>query len=187
LLSSIGFAKLESEPSVYAHPAADNSTTILVSYVDDFLIAVTPGCAEKVQGDIMSIMMCKDLGLVSSFLGIQVDCDRTQGTVILSSPRYIWKIVHLMGMQDSKYANTLASHTSVLLPCEPGTLALDYPYLSAIGRLLWLALTVRPDIAYIIRALARHTQSYTQAHITAIKRVLRYLNHTSDISICYGY
>jgi hypothetical protein len=90
-----------------------------------------------------------------------------------------------MGMQDSKYTNMLASHTSVLLPREPRTPALDYPYLSAIGRLLWLTLTVHPNIAYIVRALAQHTQSYTQAHITTIKQVLHYLNHTSDIGITY--
>jgi hypothetical protein len=136
LLGTIGFAKLESEPSVYARPAPDNSITILASYVDDFLIAATPGCAEKVRTDIMSIFTCKDLGPVSSFLGIQVDRDRSQGTIKLSSPRYIRKIVLLMGMQDSKYANTPASHTTVLLPRDPGLLAPDYPYLSAIGRLL---------------------------------------------------
>jgi hypothetical protein len=91
----------------------------------------------------------------------------------------------LMGMQDSKYASMPASHTTVLLPHDPGTPAPNYPYLSAIGRLLWLALTVRPDISFIVGALTRHTHCFTPAHITAIKRTLRYLNHTSDIGITY--
>jgi hypothetical protein len=154
LLSTIGFVRLESQPSVYAHPAPDNSVTILASYVDDFLIAATPGCAEKVRSDIMSIFTCKDLGPVSSFLGIQVDRDRSQGTIQLSSPQYIRKIVLLMGMQDSKYASTPSSHTTTLLPREPGVPAIDYLYLSALGRLLWLSLMVRPDISYIVGALA---------------------------------
>ncbi|KAB5588052.1 hypothetical protein CTheo_8507 [Ceratobasidium theobromae] len=103
----------------------------------------------------------------------------------LSMPGYIKKIIVQMGMENCATAHTPASHTTVLMPRTPEEAAPDYPYLSAIGRLLWLALTVRPELAYIVGALARHTQSFTNAHITAIKRVLRYLAGTPEVGIHY--
>src|SRR4051812_34368320 len=61
----------------------------------------------------------------------------------------------------------------------------NYLYLSAIGHLLWLSITICPDIAYIVNSLARHTHTFTEVHITAVKRVVRYLNFTYDLGITY--
>ncbi|KAB5588095.1 Copia protein [Ceratobasidium theobromae] len=184
LLEGIGFNRLMSETSVYTR-REDHNIAIIASYVDDFLILTTRGYADKVRDDIMGILKSKDLGPISSFLGIQVDRDRKDKTLKLSMPNYIKKVLPMMGMDGCAGANTPASHTTVLTPRAPDQVAPDYPYLSAIGRLLWLALTVRPDISFIVGALARHTQTYTNAHITAIKRVLRYLSSSSEVGLHY--
>ncbi|KAB5587862.1 Copia protein [Ceratobasidium theobromae] len=184
LFGQIGFTRLESETSIYIRHQGDK-IAIIASYVDDLLIVTSRGYSDKVQDDIASIFKCKDLGPISLFLGIQIERDCKASTMKLSMPGYIKKIIIQMGMENCAMAHTPASHMTVLMPHTPEEAAPNYPYLSAIGRLLWLALTVCPELAYIIGALTRHTQSFTNAHITAIKQVLRYLAGTPEVGIHY--
>jgi hypothetical protein len=58
-------------------------------------------------------------------------------------------------------------------------------YATMIGKLMFAALCTRPDIAYTVNHLAQFTSCFGLAHITAIKRVLRYLKGTSFISLTY--
>jgi hypothetical protein len=51
-------------------------------------------------------------------------------------------------------------------------------YMSLIGSLMYVALATRPGIAYAVTALSRDNTSPLQMHLTAAKRVLRYLKTT---------
>jgi hypothetical protein len=64
-------------------------------------------------------------------------------------------------------------------------LGLDKPYLSAIGALMFLANQTRPDIAFPMNLLARHSAEPTIKHWNGIKRILRYLNGTRDLGLYY--
>ena len=61
----------------------------------------------------------------------------------------------------------------------------QYPYISIIGSLMYLALTTRPDIAYAARVLARFNSNPGLAHWQAAKHVLRYLKGTLDHKLVY--
>jgi hypothetical protein len=56
-------------------------------------------------------------------------------------------------------------------------------YGTAIGQLLYLMTRTRPDIAAAVGVLARQVACPTRIHLTAVKRVLRYLKGTSDYGI----
>lgn len=58
-------------------------------------------------------------------------------------------------------------------------------YARLLGELQFLANTTRPDIAYTINRLASYTANPSIQHITALKRVLRYLAGTKDNGITY--
>jgi hypothetical protein len=45
----------------------------------------------------------------------------------------------------------------------------NYPYLSAIGALMYLANSTRPDIAFAVNLLARYSAAPTKRHWTGIK------------------
>ena len=51
-------------------------------------------------------------------------------------------------------------------------------YLSIVGSLMFAALGTRPDISYSVTALSRYNVRPLQMHLTAAKRVLRYLKTT---------
>jgi hypothetical protein len=59
------------------------------------------------------------------------------------------------------------------------------PYLSAIGALMYLANSTRPDIAFAVNLLARHSAKPTKRHWEGVKTVLRYLNGTRNLGLFY--
>ena len=56
----------------------------------------------------------------------------------------------------------------------------EIPYLSVIGALMYLANCTRPNIAFAVNLLARHSADPTRRHWTGAKCILRYLNGTKD-------
>jgi hypothetical protein len=64
-------------------------------------------------------------------------------------------------------------------------LGAKYPYLSAIGALMYLASNTRPDIAFAVNCLTRHSAAHTMHHWNHIKNILRYLNDTIDLGLFF--
>ncbi len=61
----------------------------------------------------------------------------------------------------------------------------DMPYRQAIGSLMYLMITTRPEIAYAIGKLSQHNQTPRDHDWVAVKRVLRYISGTRDYGILY--
>ncbi|XP_046868883.1 secreted RxLR effector protein 161-like [Drosophila willistoni] len=58
-------------------------------------------------------------------------------------------------------------------------------YQSAIGELMWLALTSRPDIYHSVIKLAQRNKEPHSEHVAAVKHVMRYLAATKDLKLHY--
>jgi hypothetical protein len=54
------------------------------------------------------------------------------------------------------------------------------PYRSAIGSLMYAAISTRPDLSHSVNYLSRFMNNYGQPHWKAVQRVIRYLNSTKD-------
>eukprot|EP00972_Heterocapsa_arctica_P042250 6228655-Heterocapsa_arctica.AAC.1 len=67
------------------------------------------------------------------------------------------------------------------MPLEEGEKELDEAchrrYRALVGKLMWLS-SVRPDLGYTIKELARSLQTPTAENEACLKRVLRYLIST---------
>ena len=59
------------------------------------------------------------------------------------------------------------------------------PYLSAVGSLMYLATSTRPDIAYSVGLLARFSSNPGMRHWAAVKHLMRYLKGTLDFKLVY--
>jgi hypothetical protein len=72
-------------------------------------------------------------------------------------------------------------------PIQEGedVLGAEYPYLSAIGALMYLANNTRPDIAFVVNCLIRYSAAPTMCHWNNIKNILRYLNGTIDLGLFF--
>jgi hypothetical protein len=62
----------------------------------------------------------------------------------------------------------------------------EFPYLSAIGELMYLANNSWPDIAFAVNLLARYSAAPTKRHWTGIKNIFRYLNGMRDLGLFYS-
>lgn len=58
-------------------------------------------------------------------------------------------------------------------------------YQSMVGSLLYAAIATRPDISHAVGVVAKFNSGPNEAHLTAVKRILRYLKGTSDITLKY--
>lgn len=76
--------------------------------------------------------------------------------------------------------NLVAATADEAAALDPAT-----PYRAAIGALLWLSLSTRPDISFAVFVVGRYSASPRPAHWTAVKRILRYLAGMPFLGITY--
>ncbi|MCO5591482.1 hypothetical protein L7F22_045466 [Adiantum nelumboides] len=60
------------------------------------------------------------------------------------------------------------------------------PYASACGSLMYAMVATRPDIAFAVGVVNGFMSNLGKKHWEAVKGVLRYLNATKDMCICFG-
>ncbi|XP_039304387.1 secreted RxLR effector protein 161-like [Solenopsis invicta] len=60
-----------------------------------------------------------------------------------------------------------------------------FPYREATGCLNYIATVSRPDISYAVSKLARYSNDPQQLHWKAVKRVMKYLKGTIDVSLYF--
>jgi hypothetical protein len=68
---------------------------------------------------------------------------------------------------------------------EEEVLRPEYPYLSVIGALMYLVNNSRPDIAFAVNCLVRHSTSPTMRHRNDIKNIFRYLHGMADLELFF--
>ena len=59
------------------------------------------------------------------------------------------------------------------------------PYTSALGSLMYAMLCTIPDICFAVGLVSRYQSDAGPTHWKAVKRIMRYLNGTSDYTLCY--
>ena len=162
-------------------------------FVDDISIASSSKVAiQLVKDALASHFKVRDLGPVSSLLGVQVTRDRSKRTLQLSQRQYIIDILARFNMADCKTVQTPmdpgARLSSSQSPTTPEAIAAmsTVPYSSAVGALMYLSVATRPDIAYAVGVLCRFSSNPGEAHWTACKHLLRYLQGTKDLKMTYG-
>ena len=79
--------------------------------------------------------------------------------------------------------NIKVSKNSDKYVCDAKTQA---NYRTLLGELMYLMVQTRPDLAYSVSRLAQFMSNPREEHWTALKRVLRYLQSTRELGICYA-
>ncbi|WVZ96570.1 hypothetical protein U9M48_042192 [Paspalum notatum var. saurae] len=121
----------------------------------------------------------KDLGVLHCFLGVTVE-PRPSG--LLHQRRYTLDILEQAGMTDCNPCSTPVD-TQANLSEDVGTPVADpTAYRSLAGALQYLTFT-RPDITYAVQQVHLHMHDPREPHLTALKRLLRYLRGTVDYGL----
>ena len=93
-------------------------------------------------------------------------------------------ILKKFGMEDAKPIKTPMATNEHLDLDEGGNPVDQKLYCSMICSLLYLTAS-RPDIMFNVRICARFQVAPRECHLTAVKRILRYLKFTPNIGLCY--
>ena len=126
-----------------------------------------------------------DIGPLRCFLGMALE--RTKAGYKFHQKAYIDALLPKNGMTESHDANTpIETHTQLEISSGDIDAPVDQKtYLAIVGSLMYAALGTRPDISYAISLLSRCDSDPRTCHLTAAKRVLRYLKKTKHLKLVY--
>jgi hypothetical protein len=133
----------------------------------------------------MTIFDARDLGETNHYLGINIIRDRGSGTIKLSQELMITQMIEQYEQEDAKILSTPLSPSIKLNTTEGDLIDTSvYPYSQLVGKLMYLMVCTRPDIAYSVGALARYMSKPRMPQ--AAKGLTRYLAGTTKHGLIYG-
>jgi hypothetical protein len=122
----------------------------------------------------------KDLGPLHHFLGITVEWRPDK--LFLHQRTYTLDILKRAVMTDCKPCSTLVDLRAKLAADSGPPVRDPSQFRSIAGALYYLTFT-RPDIAYAVQQVCLHMHDPRESHLTAMKRILRYLRGTPDYGL----
>ena len=187
-----GYENNELCPCVFIRKTKSGFAIIAV-YVDDMNVIGTSSEIEETVKFLKSEFEMKDLGKTKFCLGLELE-HRATGILVHQSA-YTQKMLRRFNMDMCTQLSTPMVVRSLDVNKDPfrpkeddeEVLGAEYPYLSAIGALLYLAQCTRPDIAFSVNLLARFSSAPTHRHWNGIKHLFRYLKGTLDMGLFYPY
>ncbi|CAI7734540.1 unnamed protein product [Closterium sp. NIES-53] len=189
-LAALGFAPSTADPSLFLRTDTSLPPFYILVYVDDLVFATadTAGLA-YVKSELQKRHTCTDLGELRSYLGLQITRDRAQRTITLTQSHMVQQVLQRFGFTySSPQATPLPTrHSLSALPSDESVESCG-PYPELVGCLMYLMTCTRPDLAYPLSILARYVAPgrHRPEHMTAAKRVLRYLCSTSGMGLVLG-
>ena len=188
-LTDLGFTWSLADPCLY-HQLGGKSGSVEFSligvYVDDMtIVTLNADTVARIKDEIRSKFEISNLG--SKIIGCEVKHDWDEGMMAVTQSQYINVLLSRFGMKGCKMVET---------PLNPGArlqqrdtddpdIILCKQYSALIGSLLYVACGSRPDISFTVQMLSQFSLNPSKQHLTAAKRVLRYLKRTVDMGITY--
>jgi hypothetical protein len=188
-----GFTRLSSESCVY-YRKTPTGTVLAAIHVDDFLsVASSREENERFKEQMRQVWTISDPGDVRFVVGIAVEWDRPNHTVMLSQTALIDRIIAQFGQLDASPLSMPIAPGLKLRRVDLATLSetdrhtlSKLPYRSLVSSLLYLAVSSRPDISYAVQQLSQYLDCFTFAHWNATIRVVRYLKGTRSLRLHLG-
>lgn len=181
-IKQFDFVVSEADPCVFICKRS-GELTILAIYVDDGLISSTN--ARFIERLLKYLKRIFEITVSNAdfYLGFEIH-RRSDGSIHINQSAYIRKILNRFGLADANAVATPVDnqqHLGVVENQQP----VKFPYREAVGCLMFLAIGTRPDIAFGVSLASRFLDSAAEIHVTAVKRILKYLKGTQDYGIFY--
>lgn len=119
---------------------------------------------------------------------MEVERNRQERTIKLTQKQYVTNVLKNFGMSDSKPVNTPMVPLTQPQPLDASKKnesKKEKPYQNAIGSLLYLAISTRPDISFAVTYLSQFNNNYTEENWMAVKRIMRYLKGTPEKGLLF--
>ncbi|XP_020978111.1 uncharacterized protein LOC110271503 [Arachis ipaensis] len=162
----------------------ENKNILLVQvYVDDIIFGSTNESFCKFFSNLMqSEFEMSMMGELNFFLGLQIKQGK-EGTFV-GQTKYCKELLKRFGMDNAKAMDTPMSTTCYLDKDDQGKNIDVKKYRGMIGSLLYLTAS-RPDIMFSVCMCARYQTNPKESHLSAVKRIMKYLLGTLNVGLWY--
>ena len=162
----------------------ENYLLVAQVYVDDMVFRATiNACAIKFSEEMKKEFEMSMVGELTFFLGLQVK-QRKDG-IFISQEKYVRNLVKKFGLDSKMHASTpMSSFTKLSLDSSRVEVSPTL-YRSIIGSLLYLTAS-RLDIVFIVGVCACYQAAPKESHLTAVKRIIHYINGTPEYGLWYS-
>ena len=181
------FERSKNDPCLYIKKGGNDYMYVLL-FVDDLLYFGN----NKSQLNSFKTALCdnfkmKDLGLASNYLGINIKQDHKNSVTVINQKKYLQKLLDSYQMSECKSVSTPIEQNfnfDLLKRDKPESVEIEKDCRSLIGSLLY-ACNTRPDLSVAVSFLSRYLHCASKALYQCLKRILRYVKGTIDLSLTY--
>ena len=160
-----------------------HDTLLVQIYVDDIIFGSTNESLCKEFSNLMqSEFEMSMIGELTFFLGLQIK--QMKDEIFISQNKYCRELLKRFGMESGKEVATPMGTSTYLDKDEGGNPVELTKYRGMIGSLLYLTAS-RPDIMFSTCLCARYQANPKESHLTAVKRIMKYLKGTVDVGLWY--
>ncbi|GKD25122.1 putative ribonuclease H-like domain-containing protein [Tanacetum coccineum] len=168
----------------------DKHDIILVQvYVDDIIFGSTKkSWCDEFEALMKSRFQMSSMGELTFFLGLQVK-QKPEGIFIelsggISQDKYVAEILKKFDFASVKTASTPIETQKPLVKDEEANDVDVHLYRSMIGSLMYVTAS-RPDIMFAVCACSRFQVTPKTSHLSAVKRIFRYLKGKPSLGLWY--
>jgi hypothetical protein len=184
VMKKLGFIPFNSDLCLFKH---DKLGVLVILHVDDMLVSGPTSADIRQAIDLMKAQFeIKELGEARRFLGFEITRDRTKQLIYLSQTQFTEKIIAKYGYGDHKPSSTPWPRNFELpLAWKPDTSKTKW-YIKRTGSVNYLSTGTRPDITYTTNRLCEANAGPSEAHVTLMTHLFRYLIQTTNFALKYG-
>ncbi|KAJ9544969.1 hypothetical protein OSB04_024676 [Centaurea solstitialis] len=182
-LLGVGYKKGTIDPTLFLKRSGKDLIIVQI-YVDDIIFASTKPemMCQEFENTMKSQFKMSMMGELTFFLGLQVR-QRPDG-IFINQAKYVQDLLKRFGYGGSNSAATPMPRNFQLTADTSGKPVDQKTYRAIIGSLLYLTAS-RPDIVFSTGVCARFQCDPRDSHLSAVKRILRYLKGTPDFGLWY--
>ncbi|KAJ9561101.1 hypothetical protein OSB04_006261 [Centaurea solstitialis] len=153
-------------------------------YVDDIIFGSTnPKLCEKFELLMKSEYKMSMMGELTFFLGLQIK--QSEKGIFINQGKYVHEMLKKFDLTSCTPMKTPMAPPLSLDKDSKGKPVDETLYRGMIGSLLYLTAS-RPDIMYSTCLCARYQAEPKESHLTAVKRIFRYLKGTPNLGLWYS-
>ena len=180
---SHGFTRGKADQTLFIK-REDGELIVAQVYVDDIIFGLTKdelahGFSKLMQAEFEISM----IGELNHFLGLQI---RQQETgIFISQSKYARNLVKKFGLESASFIRAPMSPNVKLTVDVLGKKVDPSLYRSMICSLFYLTAS-RLDISYSVGVCARYQANLKESHMTALKRIIKYVKTTTNFGVWYN-
>ena len=185
-----GLQQSQLDACLFFLQSSSGKVVLLVGvHVDDLIIVGVSTPVYWLKTKLTEEYKMDDLGKPSCILGVDVTFN-SDGSIKLSQGTYIKKVLKRFNFAECKTEKTpMDSSLKFSKDDEPKTEKdkPNFPYRELVACLLFISISTRPDIAFVVKELSRFLINPGTVMVKTAKRCLRYLAGTMKVGLMYHH